>query len=190
MTEAAKYRTIVADPPWEYARTGVSFTSTSGGGFTSSTVPYPTMAVDEIESLPVADLADVACHLYCWTTQRYLERTFGIVRGWGFEPSSVLVWCKPVRGWTVGGTFMSNTEFVLFARRGTLPALTRCESQWFAWPRGAHSAKPEAFLDIVEEVSPGPRLEMFARRQRLGWDTWGNECLEHISVECATGGCT
>jgi N6-adenosine-specific RNA methylase IME4 len=77
---------------------------------------------------------------------------------------------------------MSTTEFVVFARRGSLAALTRCDRQWFEWSRGAHSEKPEAFLDIVEQVSPGPYLELFARRQRLGWDTWGNESLNHVEL--------
>jgi N6-adenosine-specific RNA methylase IME4 len=56
------------------------------------------------------------------------------------------------------------------------------ETRWFTWPRGVHSAKPDAFLDLVEQVSPGPYLELFARRQRLGWDTWGNEALEHVEL--------
>ena len=148
-----------------------------GGGFTGTGLPYSTMTVEQIKDLPVRELASRDSHLYCWTTQRYLEATFGIVRGWGFKPSCVLTWCKPIRGWTVGGTFMSTTEFVIFARRGSLSALGRCDRQWWEWPRGAHSAKPEAFLDIVEQVSPGPYLEMFSRRARLGWDTWGNESL-------------
>ena len=53
----------------------------------------------------------------------------------------------------------------------------KCDTRWWIWPRGPHSAKPEAFLDLVEQMSPAPRLEMFARRDRLGWDTWGNESL-------------
>lgn len=58
----------------------------------------------------------------------------------------------------------------------------KVDTRWFAWPRGPHSQKPEAFLDMVEQVSPGPYLEMFARRQRLGWDTWGNEALNHVEM--------
>lgn len=58
----------------------------------------------------------------------------------------------------------------------------RCDTRWWEWPRGKHSEKPEAFLDLVERVSPAPRLEMFARRNRLGWDTWGNEALEHVDL--------
>jgi len=57
--------------------------------------------------------------------------------------------------------------------------------RWFTWPRGSHSAKPEAFLDLVEQVSPGPYLELFARRQRLGWDTWGNECRCDVEMDAS-----
>ncbi len=72
----------------------------------------------------------------------------------------------------------------LNARKGTAPpvSLTRTDGRWFQWPRGRHSQKPEAFQDLVETVSPGPYLEMFARRQRLGWDTWGNEALNHVEL--------
>lgn len=68
------------------------------------------------------------------------------------------------------------------ASKGEATATGRASGRWFQWPRGEHSAKPEAFLDLVEQVSPGPYLELFARRNRLGWDTWGNESLEHISL--------
>lgn len=77
---------------------------------------------------------------------------------------------------------------VLTARRGSLRSLRRVDSTWFNWPRmdRAHSRKPDAFLDLVESVSPGPYLEMFARRQRLGWETWGNEALNHVEIGGAT----
>jgi hypothetical protein len=77
------------------------------------------------------------------------------------------------------GDEMDDLVAELNARKGTrvAPPLSRAPSSWFNWKRGAHSAKPEAFLDLVEQVSPGPYVELFARRDRLGWDTWGNESL-------------
>lgn len=178
-----RYRTIVADPPWAYERTGVTFTDPTGGEFTDSTTPYESMSLGAIADIPVRDWAQRDAHLYLWTTQRYIRDAYWIAEAWGFSPSSLLVWCKPPRGWTVGGTFMSTVEFVLFARRGSLKAQRRVDRQWFEWARGSHSAKPEAFLDMVETVSPGPYLELFARRQRLGWDTYGDEALEHVAGE-------
>jgi N6-adenosine-specific RNA methylase IME4 len=146
---------------------------------------YPSMTLPEIAALPIQELAETDAHLYIWTTQRYLEHTPGLVRQWGFEPSTVLTWCKPPTGFSLGGTFGKSSEFVVFARRGKLAAKTRTNRDWWEWSRGQHSAKPEAFLDLVESVSPGPYLELFARRQRLGWDTWGDEALEHVSLEAS-----
>jgi N6-adenosine-specific RNA methylase IME4 len=115
-------------------------------------------------------------HLFLWTTTQYLEAAHSVARSWGFSPSAVLVWCKP-KGGLVGGTFYANVEFIVYARRGAPETTGSASSRWFNWPRGAHSTKPEAFLDLVEQVAPGPYCELFARRDRLGWDTWGNEAL-------------
>ena len=180
-----KYRTIVADPPWPMPDSG-PWTRVNGNwgpyqGQTSD-IPYSTMSMDDIAALPVGDRAERDAHLYVWTTNRFLEDTYDIVRGWGFRPAQLLVWCKAPMGIGMGGTFTSTTEFIIFGRRGTLKASRRLDSSWWLWKRGPHSAKPEAFLDLVEQVSPGPYLEMFARRNRLGWDTWGNECLQHVEV--------
>lgn len=139
---------------------------------------YGTMTVDEIAALPVNDLADKDAHLYMWTTQRYLLDAHQIAMAWLFEPVKILVWCKPPTGFSMGGTFGNSCEFILFARRGNLPAKDKVSRDWWEWPRkGGHSAKPEAFLDLVEQVSPGPYVELFARRARFGWDYWGDQSL-------------
>lgn len=134
-------------------------------------LPYPTMSLDEIEALPVRDLADDVAHLYVWTINRYVERTYTIARAWGFRPSALLVWAKTPRGLGGGGHYVNTTEYVLFARRGIEGSnpTRRHPTTWWNWPRGEHSAKPDAFLDIVEEVSPGPYAELFSRRPRFGW---------------------
>jgi N6-adenosine-specific RNA methylase IME4 len=172
-----RYRTVVADPPWDVGR-GPDW----GSNGASRPLTYPTMDVEAIASLPVAHLAEKRAHLYVWTINAYVEETYDIVRHWGFKPSTLLTWCKRPNGIGLGGTYSLTTEHVLFARRGVCPAAERVDTSWWEWPRGRHSAKPEAFLDLVERVSPGPYLEMFARRNRLGWDTWGNEALEHVEM--------
>lgn len=109
-----------------------------------------------------------------------------IVRGWGFEPKTILTWVKSENGAGMGWFFRGDTEHVVFAVRGNLPISSdRRVSNVFRGSRGEHSQKPDSFLDLVEQVSPGPYLEMFARRQRLGWDTWGNEALNHIDLAAA-----
>jgi N6-adenosine-specific RNA methylase IME4 len=164
-----KYRTIVADPPWPYeARTAGGWGPGRNGLYRSAPMPYPTMTVSAIAQLPVKGLAEQDAHLYLWTTQRFLRDGYDVLAAWGFKPSAVLVWSKQPKG--MAGTFVASAEFVLFGRRGTLPALKRQIGTVFTWPRLAHSVKPEAFIDMVEQVSPGPYVELFSRRHRLGWD--------------------
>jgi len=173
------YRTIVADPPWEYDEgTGASY---STRGRRDCDLPYPTMTVDEIAALPVPSLAAKTSSLFLWTTNRYLRDAYEIVAEWRFPHIATLVWCKQ-HGLGSGGVFYSNVEFILYCRRPQTLAPARIHSRWFTWPRSDHSAKPEAFLDLVEQVSPGPYLELFARRNRLGWDTWGDEALELVEM--------
>lgn len=151
-------------------------------------IPYQTMTLEAIAALPVGEFAESDAHLYLWTTNRFLEDAYGTARAWGFRPAQLLTWCKPPQGVGMGGAFTSTTEFCLFARRGTLKSLSRLDSSWWEWSRVyenghiAHSAKPDAFLDLVEQVSPGPYLELFARRARLGWDYWGDESLQTVEL--------
>jgi N6-adenosine-specific RNA methylase IME4 len=172
-----KYRTIVADPPWEQPMVG-RFRDHKHKR--ADSLPYPTMSLDEIAALPVAGLAETGCHLWLWTTNRMLRAAFDVVEAWGFTYLTAITWVKPSGA---GAWFVSTTQHVLFGY------FERCEftgrryaPTHFLANQGRHSAKPEAFLDLVEEVSPSPRLELFARRNRLGWDTWGNEALEHVEV--------
>ena len=160
------YATIVADPPWSSPRFG---------GDTRRGHPrkhYSTMSMDELRAMPVADLAADDAHLYLWCTNALMEDGYSIVRAWGFSPITVVTWCKQGPG--VGYYFRNNTEHAIFATKGR-PMVPEDKplSTWFVWPNGAHSAKPDAFLDLVEQVSPGPYLELFCRRPRFGWDTWG-----------------
>jgi N6-adenosine-specific RNA methylase IME4 len=131
------------------------------------------MSAADIACLPVEEIAADAAHLYLWTTNRYLRMSYSIAESWGFKPSQMLVWCKQPRGIGPGGAFSNTTEFALYCRRGKLPYQDRIDTTWWEWPRGSHSVKPGAFLDIVERVSPGPYVELFARQPRLGWDAWG-----------------
>ena len=181
--QGQKFRTICADPPWDHSdHAAISFGCNDPTGRSGKhppcralTLPYPVMTLAEIEELPVAGCADKDAVLYLWTTSRFLEAAHGVARKWGFKPGPVLVWCKPQNQGLLGGTFLSNVEFVLTAKRGNPKATGKAGSRWFTWPRRKHSEKPHEFQDMVEAVSPGPRLELFARRVRPGWTCWGNE---------------
>jgi N6-adenosine-specific RNA methylase IME4 len=144
------------------------------------------MTIGQLERLPVNDIRHSgASFLFIWTVNAYVEATYGIARAWGFRPVSLLTWCKQPLGIGPGGAFATTTEFILYCRAGSDSEIGRRKAiptSWFTWPRGGQSEKPEAFLDLVEENFPGPYLELFARRQRLGWDTWGNEALCHVGL--------
>jgi N6-adenosine-specific RNA methylase IME4 len=182
-----RYRTIVADPPWEMAR-GSDYSWRKGRpSGDRQALDYGTMSVPDIAALSVSDMADDDAHLFVWTTHRHLEATFGIVRAWGFGYVCTLTWCKAPHGWGPGGAFQSTSEFVLYGRRGRSDVASQIDRQWWTWPRGQHSAKPDAFLDMVEAHFPGPHLEMFARRARFGWDYWGNQSLGTAELGVSNG---
>lgn len=169
------YRTIVADPPWQAAHQDSP--GAGGADWITKGRPqgrYGTMTVAEIGELeiPAADHS----HLWLWALSQHLDWGFEVARSWGFEPVTTLTWCKPGLG---VGRFQCNTEHVILARRGhrSHSPFGKTGGTWFDWPRGAHSSKPDAFYDLVEQVSPGPYLELFARRARFGWDYWGDESL-------------
>jgi N6-adenosine-specific RNA methylase IME4 len=202
------YRTIVADPPWSYLvhpltddervarlhadRDGNPSPRRRGA---PADLHYPTMTHAEVAQLPIGEYADAQCHLYLWVTNpRLFADKAGhgptpaeMMAGWGFEYVTMLTWQKlgaPGLGWY----FRGQTEHVLFGVKGKLgiPSGIRV-SNHFAAAKGRHSAKPDRFYEIVERVSPEPRLEMFARRRRFGWDVWGNEAPEQAASQAEMG---
>jgi len=172
-----KYRTIVADPPWP-----LKWRMSPSVG--TRHLDYATLPIAEIAAFPILELADDACNLFLWTTNGFLPEALGIVRLWKFEYHMLWTWCKPTG---MGAHPRNATEHIVLASRGSVrQELDRRAPQtlnWLACPTEGHSHKPDVFLDLIERISPPPRLELFARRNRLGWDTWGNEALEHISLE-------
>ena len=164
-----KFRTIVLDPPWDYSDVG----DCGIGDNYRSKPEYAQMSLDEIKSLPVADLAEDNAHLYLWTTNRLLSRSFALLEAWGFRYITMLTWCKPQIG--LGNYFRNSTEHVLFGVRGSLALMSDNKPTWFIADRATHSKKPQAFYDMIAECSPGPRIDMFARDKRDGWVAWGAE---------------
>jgi N6-adenosine-specific RNA methylase IME4 len=164
------YSTIVADPPWRYPNAAA--TKANANRF------YSTMPIEAIKELPVAELAADNAHLYLWALNGLMEEAHQVVRAWGFQPITIITWCKPSPG--VGHYFRSNTEHAIFATRGKpMTPTAKPLSTWYQWQRGVHSAKPAAFGDLVERVSPGPYVELFSRQPRFGWASWGHG-YEHL----------
>lgn len=152
---------------------------------------YDTMTLEEIAALRIP--SDQQAHLYLWALAQHVDWGYQVAHAWGFEPVITWTWCKPGPG---VGRFRCNTEHVIVARKGSrhgnpfgqggrhAPVTT---GTWFTWPRGRHSEKPEQFFDLVEQLSPAPRLELFARRRRLGWDAWGNEVESDLRLSQQMG---
>jgi N6-adenosine-specific RNA methylase IME4 len=168
-TKAAKFATIVIDPPWDWGDEG------DQDQLGRARPTYGTMPLEELLELPVGELSDEDCHIYLWITNRSLPKGFALLERWGFRYVTALTWCKPSIG--MGNYFRGSTEHVLFGVKGSQPLKRKDVGTWFEAPRGqqGHSSKPPSFYDLVESCSPGPYLEMFARCSRKDWTPWGAE---------------
>lgn len=159
-----RYRTLVVDPPWSYNNTN--------GNQTPDYAPRM-MSLEAITAFPVARLSDDDAHLYLWVTDTYAGECYPIVRRWGFEPKTTLVWLKKRMG--MGNYYRHAHELCVFAVKGTLPLARKNAETVFEAPITRHSEKPAAFYRLVESCSPGPYADIFARRKRPGWDVLGDE---------------
>jgi N6-adenosine-specific RNA methylase IME4 len=163
----AKFATIMIDPPWDWVGKGDLY----GRGEPD----YATMSQAQLLELPVAELADIDCHIFLWVTNHSLPRGFELIEKWGFRYVTCLTWCKPWFG--MSNYFRGSTEHILFGIKGSQPLKRRDVGTWFDAPRGpgGHSSKPVEAYQLIESCSPGPYLEMFARAARPGWIAWGQD---------------
>ena len=155
---------VLVDPPWPYEQDNLRGSAQNH---------YNTMSVAEIAALPVGELVASKAHLHLWTTSSFLVEALEVMGGWGFEYKSQLVWTKPTMG--MGKYWRMSHEILLLGVRGSLQFRDNSQMSWQEHPRGRHSEKPSAFREMVEKVSPGPYLELFARQKVDGWTVWGNE---------------
>jgi N6-adenosine-specific RNA methylase IME4 len=174
------YKTVLADPPWRFEnRTGKMAPEHQ------RLLRYPTMSVEEISDLPVPEITDKSAHLYLWVPNALLLEGLTVMENWGFKYKTNLVWQKVRKdggpdGRGVGFYFRNVTELVLFGVKGSMRTLDpgRRQVNTFASRKREHSRKPDELFDIIENCSPGPYVELFARFPREGWDQWGNENVE------------
>jgi len=172
---------VLADPPWQ-------FTNRTGKVAPEHLrlARYQTMSLPEICRLPVAEILAPVAHLYLWCPNALLPEGIEVLRAWGFDYKSNLVWHKIRKdggsdGRGVGFYFRNVTELMLFGTRGrnarTLPPGRR-QVNFLATRKREHSRKPDEQFAIIEACSPGPRLELFARGTRPGWTGWGNQAID------------
>lgn len=166
------FGTVCADPPWRYANQGTR-------GATGD--HYVGMTVDEICALPVSKMIAEEAHLHLWTTNNFLFDAKQVIEAWGFTYKSCYVWVKKQIG--MGNYWRVSHEFLLLGVRGTLTFKDKSLRSWDEFPRSQHSAKPERVWDRIYRASPGPYLEMFARRAAPGRVCWGNEIDKDVFYE-------
>jgi N6-adenosine-specific RNA methylase IME4 len=171
-----RFGTILADPPWEFA-----VWSRITGLDHCPDAHYPTMTLDAIKAIPVADLAAEHCALFLWATRPHLPGAIDVLQAWGFAYKTCWVWRKTRNGKPrpgLGYWTRDMNELLLLGVRGDLPA----PAPGRQWPSeieadaGRHSQKPEASFELIESYFPNlPKVELFARAVRPGWSSWGNE---------------
>lgn len=159
-----KYHTILADPPWS---------TLNQHGKRGADQHYSLMSIDDIAALRVDRLVAADAHLWLWVTNADWQQQINVMTAWGFSYRSCLTWIKPRLG--LGQYLRNQTEHLLLGVRGHAPIQFRGQGSWFYAPQQEHSHKPEEQYAIIERCSPGPYLELFARRTRPGWHVWGNE---------------
>lgn len=173
-----KYQTILADPPWQFQnRTGKMAPEHK------RLSRYSTMDLKQIKALPVADVTEAPAHLYLWVPNALLTEGLEVMKAWGFEYKTNLIWYKIRKdggpdGRGVGFYFRNVTEMVLFGVRGKKARTLdpgRTQVNLISSKKREHSRKPDEMYQLIEQCSPGPYLELFARGGRKGWSQWGNE---------------
>ena len=179
-----KYKIIYADPPWQYK------VYSKKGSMRSAESHYPTMSIDEICRLPVETLADENCVLFMWVTFPVLKECFSVLSAWGFTYKTVaFVWVKQNRKsdglfWGLGYWTRANAEICILATKGHPKRISASVHQVILSNVEAHSKKPDETRErIVALVGDLPRIELFARQKKDGWDSWGNEVNSDILLE-------
>lgn len=162
-----KYQCIVIDPPWPMEKIERDERPNQIG------FEYPTMTEEELMAFPLPTFAADDCHLYLWTTHKFLPMALRLAEHWGFRYQCLMTWVKNV-GFTPF-SWMYSTEHVLFCRRGSLQLDKLGMRLDFNAKVREHSRKPDEFYSIVRAASPGPRIDVFSREEREGFASWGKE---------------
>lgn len=171
-----KYGVIYADPPWKFE---VYNDETGGAALPDN--HYATLDLEAIKALPIPAAGD--CVLFLWATVPMLPQALEVMEAWGFTYKSLITWIKDRDG--TGYWTRNRVELLLIGMRGDVPAPAQGDqpSQAIEAPRGRHSEKPAAFAEMIEKLYPNtPKIELFARERRDGWDVWGNEAPAPTTV--------
>jgi len=180
-----KYQIIYADPPWN-----LKYIKETKAGINTYDVPYKTMSINDICSLPIKDISHEDSILFLWVTDNFVDKIQTVMNSWGFRYITVgFVWNKVAKTTNgVNATLSKYTrkscEFCYIGTKGKYLVQNSCKAdQYIGIPKERHSKKPECIKDrIVTLVGDLPRIELFAREKTPGWDVWGNEVESDIDL--------
>jgi N6-adenosine-specific RNA methylase IME4 len=195
-----KFKTILADPPWQYNSAGTHLrnkfeerpnSNQVASNTSGSHSRYGSMSLDELKRLPVADFAETNSHLFLWTTNSFMVEAHELMEAWGFRQKTILTWVKMRADGSgpsarMGYYFRGATEHILFGVRGSLRLATGTQvvPNVILTPRELkHSKKPKESYELIEKVSFPEYLELFARTARAGWSVWGDEVASDIALK-------
>ena len=171
-TPIKKFKTVLSDPAWSHDQKGNY----------GACKHYDLMSLERIKAMPIKDLTEDNAHLWLWCTNGTLEQALEVVKAYGFTYRNIFTWVKPRFGL---GVYLRNaTEQLIFATKGKALPKFKGQGNWGWFPPQGHSHKPEEIYEIIERMSEGDYLELFARRKRGGkWSSWGNEIESDIVID-------
>lgn len=176
-----KYNVVYADPPWSYNNMNIGCRGESGAAGN-----YSVMSIADIKAMPIPKIIDDNAVIFLWATVPLLPEGIDVIRAWGFEYKTSLIWKKRELG--MGMWFRIGTEYLLVGTRGKVRAFKIQKENFYESRRTLHSAKPNYFRQLVAKAGSASfdnpvKLELFARSRAdafsnyeyEGWDVFGNE---------------
>lgn len=176
-----KYSVIYADPPWKYKNENPPCLPEKQPETCKVEYYYPTMTLEEIKNLPLKEITEKDCVLFLWATTPAIQEAFEVMKAWGFKYKTMITWEKTNND-CMGYWFRVCTEHLLVGVKGNIKSFRNMTRTCYRSKREKHSKKPDYFYELIESVTTGNKLELFARQERKGWDTFGNEVKNSIDL--------
>jgi len=139
------------------------------------------MELEEMKKLPIKEISDNDCVLFMWATTPMMPEAFELMSSWGFKYKTMITWIK-TNATQTGYWFNTCTEHLLVGIKGNVKAFRSPIKNYYNYIRGIHSSKPAYFYTLIESLNLNPKIELFARNRREGWDVWGNEAPNHTQA--------